>query len=102
MPIIAVQCPAHLPVDLLRTSNEENSLDILCTLYDLYDAKRWVTKFISKHKDANFCEMIVDFQKISEKLTDLIKHYTFLMNEIMKEKSLEVQYSLEQEIENWP
>lgn len=103
MPIVAVPCPAPLPADLLNNSeSEESTLDILCTLYDLYDAKRWVSRFISKHKDADFHEMIIHFEEISEKLSELIKHYSSLMNEVMKEKSLECYKSLERDLEIWP
>ena len=103
MPIIAAQCLTSLSTNPLHTSeSEESALDILCTLYDLYDAKRWVVRFISKHKDSDFHEIVLHFGEISEKLTDLIKHYSFLMNETMKEKALEDYYSLEREIEDWP
>lgn len=103
MPIVALQCPASLPVDPLNEAeSKKNTLDILCTLYDLYDAKRWIVRFIAKHKDSDFNEMIIHFKEISEKLSELIKHYSFLMNEIMKEKALDSHYTFETDLDIWP
>lgn len=103
MSIFAVECPASLSANSLNPSeSEKNTLDILCTLYDLYDAKRWVVRFIEKHKDSELNEMILHFKEISEKLSELIKHYSFLMNEVMKEKTLDGQCSLEADLDIWP
>lgn len=81
MPIVVSGLLANIPFELLiRRDPERNPVQLLAVLYDLHDAKRWVTKFIAKHKNTGIQEIIPTLEKISQKLTKLINHYSSLIN----------------------
>jgi|GEM_PF-5955041 len=101
MAIVATSCPTSLPLGLISEQRPEETLDVLCTLYDLYDTRRWIARFIAKHKGQNLHEVVFQFEEVSEELVRQIKRYSDLVDDLMKEKALHPN-SPEEKADIWP
>ncbi len=72
---------------IVPTPESEAALELLCDIYDLYDAQRWLRHFITKIESKNFENLFFHLEESVFILDELIRNYSNSMDELMKEKT---------------